>query len=137
MATATPIILYVEDDPASREVMVLILREMMGCDAYHTFEDSEDFMLRVKALVPQPNIILLDIHVTPHNGFEMLKLLRNEPSYAHIPIVALTASVMNEEVQQLQSAGFNAVFSKPIDIDIFPDKLTRILQGENILYITD
>ena len=137
MSTSVPVVLYVEDDRSSREVMVLILREMMGSDAYHIFENSEDFMMRVKALTPQPNIILLDIHVPPHSGFEMLAMLRQEAAYQHTPIVALTASVMNEEVQRLQNAGFNAVFSKPLDIDTFPDKLTRILQGEKLSYITD
>jgi CheY-like chemotaxis protein len=137
MTTPTPIVLYVEDDLSSREVMVLILREMMSCDAYHLFEDSENFMERVTALAPQPNIILLDSHVPPHSGFEMLAMLRKDTRYQRTPIVALTASVMNEEVQRLKAAGFNAVFSKPIDIDSFPEKLQRILKGENLLYITD
>jgi CheY-like chemotaxis protein len=116
---------------------MLILTEIMGCDSYHIFEDSEDFMARVEALLPQPNIILLDIHVPPHNGFEMLKMLRENSTYQKLPIVALTASVMNEEVQQLQDAGFSAVFAKPLDIESFPDQLMRILQGEKILYISD
>lgn len=137
MTTPTPIVLYVEDDLSSREVMVLILREMMGCDAYHLFEDSENFMERIAALAPQPNIVLLDIHVPAHNGFEMLAMLRKDARYQRIPIVALTASVMNEEVQRLKDAGFNAVFSKPIDIDTFPEKLQRILKGENMLYLAD
>ena len=137
MTTPTPIVLYVEDDLSSREVMVLILREMMSCDAYHLFEDSENFIERVTALAPQPNIILLDIHVPPYNGFEMLAMLRKDARYQRTPIVALTASVMNEEVQRLKEAGFNAVFSKPIDIDSFPEKLQRLLKGENLLYITD
>lgn len=137
MSTIKPTVLYVEDDSDSRDVMILILREMMGCDAYHIFENSEDFMARVTGLFPQPNVILLDIHVPPYSGFEMLKMLRENPTYQKMPIVALTASVMNEEVQQLQDAGFNAVFAKPLDIEIFPDQLMRILQGESILYISD
>ena len=67
----------------------------------------------------------------------MLAMLKKEAAYRNIPIVALTASVMNEEVQQLQTVGFSAVFSKPIDIDTFPDNLARILQGESILYVAD
>jgi len=131
-----PIVLYVEDDPASRDIMVLVLREIMGCDAYHIFQDSEDFMLRVKALLPQPNIILLDIHVPPHTGFDMLMMLRQDPAYQNIPVAALTASVMNEEVQRLQNAGFNAVFSKPVDIDTFPDHVHQVLRGESLWHIT-
>jgi CheY-like chemotaxis protein len=134
---SNPVVLYVEDDPASREVMELILRELMGCDAYHIFEDSEDFLPRVNALMPRPDVILLDIHVPPFSGFEMLDMLRAISAYRHIPIVALTASVMNEEVQRLQQSGFNAVFSKPVDIDSFPDSLARILQGETFWQIVE
>jgi len=134
---ALPVVLYVEDDPASRDIMILVLREIMGCDAYHIFEDSEDFMARVKALAPQPNIILLDIHVHPYTGFEMLHLLRQETAYQHTPIVALTASVMNEEVQRLQTAGFNGIFAKPVDIDTFPSNLIQILQGKSLWHITN
>src|SRR5258705_10660434 len=128
---ALPVVLYVEDDPASRDIMVLILREIMGCDAYHIFEDSEDFMARVKALAPQPNIILLDIHVPPYTGFEMLSMLRQEAAFKQIPVIALTASVMNEEVQRLQTGGFNGIFAKPVDIDTFPDSIASILQGKS------
>lgn len=137
MSAMKPTVLYVEDDADSREVMMLILTEIMGCDDYHIFDNSENFMARVTGLLPQPNVILLDIHVPPYSGFEMLKMLRENPAYQRLPIVALTASVMNEEVQQLQDAGFSAVFAKPLDIEAFPDQLMRILQGENVLYISD
>lgn len=137
MSLAKPIVLYVEDDAPSREIMVLVLKKMMNCTVYHIFDSSENFMSAVRALDPQPNIILLDIHVPPYNGFDMLAFLRADNAYKHTPIVALTASVMNEEVQRLQNAGFNAVFSKPIDIDTFPEKLTRILQGEKLLSVMD
>lgn len=137
MSITKPVVLYVEDDLSSREVMILILREMMGYETYHIFENSENFVTKVNSLSPPPDIILLDIHVPPFSGFEMLEMLRSNECYQQVPIVALTASVMNEEVQRLQNAGFTAVFSKPIDIDTFPDQLTRILQGENLLYITE
>ena len=44
---------------------------------------------------------------------------------------------MNEEVQRLQTAGFNGIFAKPVDIDTFPSNLTRILQGKNLWHITN
>jgi CheY-like chemotaxis protein len=47
-------------------------------------------------------------------------------------VVALTASVMNEEVEQLRAAGFHSCLAKPIDIDTFPDVLNRILDGESV-----
>ncbi len=126
MATS-PNLLYVEDDLQSREVMQLLVQEMMGIPSLVIFEDSTDFLARVERLPAPPDVVLLDIHVTPHNGFAMLKMLRDHPTYTRLPIIALTASVMNEEVRQLQEAGFNGVIPKPVDIDRFPDMLTLIL----------
>jgi CheY-like chemotaxis protein len=62
----------------------------------------------------------------------MLEMIRERPEFDHVPVVALTASVMNEEVQQLKRAGFNGVIAKPIDVDTFPDILQRILDGETV-----
>ena len=49
-----------------------------------------------------------------------------------MPIIALTASVMREEVRKLMSAGFNGCLAKPIDLATFPDTLRRIMAGEAV-----
>ncbi len=125
----SPVVLYVEDDPQSCEVMRLLLVEQLGLPSVTIFEDSADILTRVQALHPKPDVILLDIHVEPYDGFEMLDMLRQLPGFDETPIVALTASVMNEEVQKLKTSGFNGVIAKPIDMDTFPDTLNRILTG--------
>jgi CheY-like chemotaxis protein len=132
-----PIVLYVEDDLRSRRVIELLLKHEMNLNQFTIFEDSVDFMARVKALTPKPHIILLDIHVKPYSGFEMLNILRGMSEFANIPVVALTASVMNEEVQKLREVGFHSVIAKPIDIDTFPDLLHRIVRGETIWRIIE
>ena len=131
---ADTVLLYVEDDPESRTIMSLLLKELMGLKEFFIFPDSTNFAERLAALNRKPDIILLDIHVRPYNGFEMLALLREQPAYRQTPVVALTASVMNEEVQKLREAGFNAVLAKPLDIDTFPAILNRILCGERVWY---
>jgi CheY-like chemotaxis protein len=128
-------LLYVEDDLQSCEIMQLLIQEMMGLPNLVIFENSADFMARVTRLNPQPDVILLDIHVAPNDGFHMLKMLRNHPNYCQKPIVALTASVMNEEIQQLQEAGFDGIIAKPIDLDTFPETLSRIMDGERIWHV--
>jgi CheY-like chemotaxis protein len=131
-----PVILYVEDDPMSCEIMRLLLVEEMGLAHVTIFQDSMDFLERLQALYPKPDIILLDIHMKPFTGFEMLKMLRGLPTFRTVPVVALTASVMNEEIQQLQTAGFSSVIAKPIDQDMFPGMLDQILRGDQIWHIT-
>jgi CheY-like chemotaxis protein len=134
--TPQPCILYVEDEAKSRRVMQMLLVNSMKLEHVNIFDDSSDFMARVDALTPKPDVIFLDIHVAPYNGFQMLELLRKSGRYTDTLIVALTASVMNEEVTQLRESGFDGCLSKPIDIDTFPELLSLILRGEELWHIT-
>lgn len=131
MKTVTSV-LYVEDDAQSREVMDLLLRSTLQLPNITIFENSHDFLTRVEQLEASPDIVLLDIHVQPYNGFEMLQMLRQHQDMSKVPVIALTASVMNEEVQQLKQAGFNGVIAKPIDLDTFPDAMQRVLDGQHV-----
>lgn len=131
-----PVILYVEDDTMSREVMKLLLTRRMKYEYVYIFEDSTDFLNQLIALPKKPHIVFLDIHMEPIDGFAMLQILRVHPDYAKLPIVALTASVMNEEVTLLRTKGFDGALSKPIDQRTFPDILKRLLNGEQIWRIT-
>ncbi len=125
-------ILYVEDDPQSRLVMEILLVESLGVSRLKIFENSANFEVHLDELPFQPNIIFLDIHMLPIDGFAMLQILRSHPEYQHTPILALTASVMNEEVEQLRSAGFNGVIPKPINLDTFPEALMQIIAGSEV-----
>lgn len=128
--------LYVEDDPMSREIMRIIIENGVGSTNLVIFEDSADFLGRATRLNPQPTMILLDIHVTPYDGFQMLNMLRQQAQFASAKIIALTASVMNEEVEQLREAGFDGAIAKPLSIQTFPDLIRRIANGETIWYIS-
>lgn len=130
-------IFYVEDDAASREVMQLLVVELLGITNLTIFNDSHNFLERAHSLNPKPDVILLDIHVPPLSGFEMLMLLRSDKHFEGIPVVALTASVMNEEVDRLRQAGFNGVIPKPLNMDSFPGLLERIVQGEEVWNIIE
>jgi CheY-like chemotaxis protein len=125
------VILYVEDEARSRRVMQMMASDM-DILALVIFEDSTEFLSRAEALDPAPDLIFLDIHVTPHTGFEMLAMLRGSETLKDVPVVAMTASVMNEEIDHLRTAGFDGCLAKPIDIETFPDSVQRILDGEAV-----
>lgn len=126
-----PLILYVEDDELSREIMALMIEDLPDYELV-IFSESSNFMARVAALNNVPAIILLDIHVQPNDGFTMLEMLRTNPRYNRTPIVALTASVMNEEVDRLRRSGFNGAIAKPIDQDQFGRYIAQIQRGETV-----
>jgi CheY-like chemotaxis protein len=127
--------LYVEDDPLSREIMQITLREVMNAHSIVIFEDSINFMERLGALPILPDFILLDIHMEPHTGLELLQMIRSDEIYRDVKIIALTASVMNEEVAVLRISGFDGAIAKPVDISVFPDLIQRIIDGESIWHI--
>ena len=125
-------LLCVEDDSSNRLVMKLLVEKTLHANYYAILEDSADFLARVRDLPVRPDIILLDIHVSPLNGFQMLQLIREDPVYCNTKVVALTASVMNEEVEQLRKSGFDGAIGKPIILSTFPVIIERILKGETI-----
>ena len=127
-----PVVLYIEDDTLSREIMSMIFKYDLAVPHCTIFSDSTDFEGRLKALSPPPNMILMDIHVKPLSGFEMLQVVRRLDQFRDARVVAVTASVMNEEVQRLKDAGFNGAIAKPIDQDRFPDTFRRIVAGEDV-----
>ena len=125
-------LLCVEDDPSNRLVMKLLVEKTLKAKYYAIFEDSANFLRNVQNLPMRPSIILLDIHVSPFNGFQMLQMIREDSVYFDTKVVALTASVMNEEVQQLRKSGFDGAIGKPITLSSFPIVIERIMRGERI-----
>ncbi|MBI5959972.1 MAG: response regulator [Chloroflexi bacterium] len=135
MLPGDPVFVYVDDDLTSREVMHLLLVEALGYRTLTMFEDSIDFLAKLAALPAQPDVIFLDIQVKPLNGFAMLKLLRDHAAYQSTTVIAVTASVMNEEVDLLKAAGFDGVIAKPLRLRTFADIIHRILEHEKIWFI--
>lgn len=127
--------LYVEDDPGSRRVMEMIERMHPDMLNVTIFENSTDFETRFLALGSELDLILLDIHVAPYTGFQMLDIIRSHPQYNNLPIIALTASVMNEEIEILKQSGFQGVIAKPLNIDEFPNLVQQIMNGKAIWYV--
>jgi CheY-like chemotaxis protein len=134
--TGNRLFLYVEDDPLSRQVMELIVRRLVASVELVMFEDGRDFVARLRALPARPDLILLDIHMRPDDGIAVLDMIRRLPDYAGVKVVAVTASVMNEEMAVLQDAGFDAAIGKPIDQFFFPEFVERVLNGEALWHVS-
>jgi CheY-like chemotaxis protein len=124
--------LYVEDDPLSREVMQTLLIDVIGVGGLTTFEDSADFVARLRALVQVPQIIFLDINIVPHDGYELLTMIRQQPEFGACKVLAVTAGVLRDEVARLQAHGFDGALAKPLDMQTFPGLIARLEAGETI-----
>jgi len=116
--------------------MKLIVEKVMKIPSLTLFQGSENFPEKMSGLEEIPDIFLLDIHIKPYDGFEMLAILRADRRFRRSKIIAVTASVMGEEVDQLKQSGFDGAISKPLNIQTFPDLIARVVKGENVWFIS-
>jgi CheY-like chemotaxis protein len=130
-----PVLVYVEDDEASIIVMKAIVERVMKLQTLYVLQNRADFMQQVKQIGLMPDIFLFDIQMKPYDGFELLSMLRDDPEFNSSKVVALTASVMSEEVARLKRRGFDGAIAKPLNIDAFPDLIAKIMEGESVWYI--
>ena len=119
------LILIVEDN----EKNLKLVRDVLQVKGYETLEagTAEDG-LKI-AHERMPNLILMDIQLPGMSGIDALKALRAEPATAAIPVVAITASVMQQDRQQIMSAGFDAFIEKPINLRGLLDTVQQALKG--------
>src|SRR5258708_29481632 len=115
MLTKQPFFLYVEDDASSREIMEVLLKEVMGFSRLAIFETSAVFLEQLNTLPAKPDVIFLDIHIKPHDGCELFEMIRQSATYNETILVALTASVMSNEVERIRNTGFKFLIGKPIN----------------------
>lgn len=106
------LILIVEDDEKSRR----LLRDVLQVKGYQTVESesAEEGLRLVNA--QRPALILMDIRLPGMSGIDALKVLRAQDDTQAIPVIAVTASVMNQQQSEVLAAGFDGLERKPISI---------------------
>jgi CheY-like chemotaxis protein len=112
-----------------------VVKRVMKLTTLHVLQSRADFVRQVKDLGIVPDVFLLDIQMKPYGGIELLSMLRSEPQFDQSKVVALTASVTNEEVTQLRASGFDGAIAKPLNIEAFPGLIDRIIRCEQVWYI--
>ena len=75
------------------------------------------------ARIHQPEVILMDINLPGISGIQALKILREDPVTAHIPVLAISANAMPRDIEKGLEAGFCRYLTKPIKVNEFMDAL--------------
>jgi two-component system cell cycle response regulator DivK len=118
------LILIVEDNDKNLK----LVRDVLQVKGYSTLEaGTAEEGIRL-ARERRPDLILMDIHLPGMSGLEALKLLRADALTAAMPVIAVTASVMQQDRKQITEAGFDAYVGKPISIKEFLDAVHRVLE---------
>ncbi len=104
-------VLLVEDNPANMELATDLL-EVAGFRVL-TAATAEDALVRARA--DFPDLVLMDISLPDMDGLAATRWLKADPVTAAIPVVALTAQAMPDDLEKAVAAGCVGYITKPID----------------------
>ena len=112
---ANELILIVEDDDKSRK----LVRDLLTFHGYETVEAVNGLDGVRLARERLPALVLMDIQLPDISGIEARERIGAEEATRHIPVIAVTASVMPEDRQRVVDAGFDGYQRKPISMKEF------------------
>ncbi len=120
-------VLYIEDDANNR----LLVRRILLASDFEVDEAANAYDGIKLAMQSPPDLILMDINMPGMDGLTATRSIRNIPMLKDIPIIALTANVMQGDREKSLDAGCDGYIGKPIDVDRFPDQITRFIKLPN------
>ena len=127
-------ILLVEDNVAHAELVIDGLREHRIANNIRLVtngRDALDYLFRKGEYSdpensPRPHIILLDLRLPKIDGLEVLKQIKEDKGLHSIPVVVLTSSDADRDIQQAYDLNANSYLTKPVNFMDFTDMLETL-----------
>ncbi len=130
MSLASTCVLVIEDDKRNAALIAVMLK-IVGvpntwiCETGRTINET-------LAKMPKVDLILIDLQLPEEDGYQILQRLRRQPELQKVPMVAMTAQVMPDDVEHARAVGFSGFIGKPLIFDRFPGQIHRLLMGERV-----
>ena len=118
-------LLYVEDNKANMELVTQLVSRRPDLRLLGADDGTRGVAL---ARTHLPDVILMDINLPGISGTQALKILQEDPSTRHIPVLALSANAMPRDIEKGIEAGFFRYLTKPIKITEFMEALDQALE---------
>lgn len=116
--------LYVEDNPPNIALMQELVESVPSLRLVTAADANTGLAL---AHAHRPDVIVLDINLPGMSGFEILKRLKLDQRTAEIPVMALSAAALPNDVERGKAAGFTHYLTKPIDVQQFLAAVEQLL----------
>jgi CheY-like chemotaxis protein len=87
-----------------------------------------------RTIYPLPTVVLLDINLPGCSGFDVLKWLREQPEYMHLPVIMFSSSIRPEDLQKARVLGATDYIEKPgsgLDFSLVAEQLWRNWMSDN------
>jgi PAS domain S-box-containing protein len=117
-------VLYVEDNPTN----IRLLQQIFARYPQLELEIAEEAFLGIyKARSMHPDLVILDINLPGMDGYEVLSVLKNDPTTRLIPVIGLSANAMPYDVERGRNADFYDYLTKPVDIQRLIEVFNKLL----------
>ena len=123
-STRTRLVLYIEDNPANLKLIEQLIARRTDLRLLTAQNGTDGISLAHGYL---PDVILMDINLPGISGIEAMKIIRLDPSTAHIPIIAVSANAIPRDIEKGLEAGFFRYLTKPIKVNEFMETLNVAL----------
>ena len=128
------VILVIEDSPEDFEATTRVLRKSGLANPIYRCSDGDealDFLFQRGAysdpeLAPRPSVILLDLNLPGTDGRDVLAEIKNDDHLKLIPVVVLTTSSDERDIEKCYQAGANSYMKKPVDLGGFVTAIQRL-----------
>jgi CheY-like chemotaxis protein len=127
MTSASRRILVVDDDPASNELVAYFLKSL----GYNVAIAADGNRALNMDLDDDIELVILDVHLPQYGGDEVLLMLRGRQLTRQVKVLALTADESDEVRESMQSAGADGFLTKPVDLDVLREEVSRLMPGES------
>ena len=116
-------VLIVEDNPLNLK----LVRDVLLKAGFEVIESRTGEEGVARAQDSQPDVILMDLQLPGINGTQALRLIREDPSGADVPVIALTAFAMSDDRERALLDGFDGYLTKPISVRDLPHEVASFL----------
>jgi len=113
------VILVVEDNAMNLK----LVKSLLGLGKLYVLEAGDAEVGIQMAKIHLPDLILMDIQLPGIDGLQATRLIKEDPTLAHIPVIALTSHAMRGDDQRAKDAGCDGYITKPINTRTFLDDL--------------
>ena len=134
-------VLHIDDDRNDVELFRAAARKANAQFAIHNVSDGEQAMAylngrgiyRNRQLYPLPALILLDLKMPRATGFEVLRWIRNHPEVGDLPVIILSGSELQDDIQQAYATGADFYMVKPLGFN----ELVNLVKELNAAWVRE
>jgi CheY-like chemotaxis protein len=122
-------IFLVEDDPGHAVLIEKNLRRAGISNTIVAVTDGRkavDFLLNSDGDHPEPLVILLDLNLPVLDGYQVLKIIKNDERTRQIPVIILTTTDNPAEVAKCYELGCNVYVTKPVEYEAFSKAIQNL-----------